>query len=88
VVKLGGSGCAVYGPNLVVECPAFKVPVVDTTGAGDCFAGAFLAALLRDRSLADAAKFANAVGALTIQHLGAVEGVRSFKETEEWMQSM
>jgi sugar/nucleoside kinase (ribokinase family) len=88
VVKLGGSGCAVYGPNLVVECPAFKVPVVDTTGAGDCFAGAFLAALLRDRSLADAAKFANAVAALAIQQLGAVEGVRSFEETEEWMQSM
>jgi len=87
-VKLGGRGCAVYGPGLAVECPGFKVPVVDTTGAGDCFAGAFLAALLRDRSLEDAAKFANAVGALTIQQLGAVEGVRSFEETEEWMQSL
>jgi sugar/nucleoside kinase (ribokinase family) len=88
VVKLGGRGCAVYGPGQAVECPAFKVPVVDTTGAGDCFAGAFLAALLRDRSLEAAAKFANAVGALTVQQLGAVEGVRSFDETEEWMQSM
>jgi sugar/nucleoside kinase (ribokinase family) len=87
VVKLGGRGCALYGPASVVECPAFQVPVVDTTGAGDCFAGAFLAALLRGRSFADAAKFANAVGALTIQQLGAVEGVRSFKETEDWMLS-
>jgi sugar/nucleoside kinase (ribokinase family) len=87
VVKLGGRGCAVYGPGPVVECPGFQVPVVDTTGAGDCFAGAFLAALLRGRSFADAAKFANAVGALTIQQLGAVEGVRSFKETEDWMLS-
>ena len=87
VVKLGGRGCAVYGPDHVVECPAFQVPVVDTTGAGDCFAGAFLAALLRGRSFADAAKFANAVGALTIQQLGAVEGVRSFKETEDWFLS-
>lgn len=88
VVKLGGRGCAVYGPDLQIESPAFKVPVVDTTGAGDCFAGAFLAALLRGRSFADAAKFANAVGALTIQQLGAVEGVRSFEETERWMQSI
>jgi len=87
VVKLGGRGCAVYGPGHVSEYPAFQVPVVDTTGAGDCFAGAFLAALLRGRSLADAAKFANAVGALTIQQLGAVEGVRSFKETEDWILS-
>jgi ribokinase len=62
--------------------------VVDTTGAGDCFAGAFLAALLRDLSYSEAARFANAVGALTIQQLGAVEGVRSFDETEAWMRSV
>ena len=87
VLKRSGRGCAVFGPGIAIECPAFEVPVVDTTGAGDCFAGAFLAALLRDRSYAEAAKFANAVGALTIQQLGAVEGVRSFEETEEWMRS-
>jgi sugar/nucleoside kinase (ribokinase family) len=88
VLKLSGRGCAVFGPGLAIECPAFDVPVVDTTGAGDCFAGAFLAALLRDRSYAEAARFANAVGALTIQKLGAVEGVRSFDETEAWMRSV
>jgi sugar/nucleoside kinase (ribokinase family) len=87
VLKLSSRGCAVFGPGVAIECPAFDVPVVDTTGAGDCFAGAFLAALLRDRSYAEAARFANAVGALTIQQLGAVEGVRSFEETEEWMRS-
>ena len=88
VLKRSGRGCAVFGPGIAIECPAFEVPVVDTTGAGDCFAGAFLAALLRDRSYAEAAKFANAVGALTIQQLGAVEGVRSFEETEAWMRSV
>ena len=88
VVKLSGRGCAVVGPGVLVECPAFDVPVVDTTGAGDCFVGAFLAARLRNRSYTDAAKFANAVAALTIQKLGAVEGVRSFEETEEWIRSV
>ncbi|MBZ5592376.1 MAG: carbohydrate kinase family protein [Acidobacteriia bacterium] len=87
VLKLSGRGCAVFGPGVAIECPAFDVPVVDTTGAGDCFAGAFLAARLRGRSDADAAKFANATGALVIQQLGAVEGVRSYEETEEWMRS-
>ena len=87
VLKLSGRGCAVFGPGVTIECPAFDVPAVDTTGAGDCFVGAFLAALLRGISYADAAKFANAVGALVIQQLGAVEGVRSFAETEEWMRS-
>jgi len=88
VVKLGGRGCAVFGADIALECPAFEVPVVDTTGAGDCFAGAFLAARLRGRPHPEAARFANAVGALTIQQLGAVEGVRSFEETEEWMRSV
>src|SRR6185503_2704956 len=67
VVKLGGRGCAVFGAEGMLESPAFSVPVVDTTGAGDCFAGAFLAARLRARSYAEAAQFANAVGALSIQ---------------------
>lgn len=88
VLKLSARGCAVIGPGVAIECPAFDVPVVDTTGAGDCFAGAFLAALLRGRSYADAAKFANATGALVIQQLGAVEGVRAFDETEKWMRSV
>jgi len=85
VVKLGPRGCAVFGPDVAIEQPGFDVPVVDTTGAGDCFVGAFLATRLRGRSYADAARLANAVGALTVQQLGGVEGVRSFEETEEWM---
>ena len=86
-MKLCARGCAVFRPEGTLECPAFDVPVVDTTGAGDCFAGAFLAALLRGCSYAEASKFANATGALVIQQLGAVEGVRSLAETEEWTRS-
>ena len=59
--------------------------MVDTTGAGDCFAGAFLAALVRGNSYQEAARFANAVAALTIQRLGASTGVRSWEETVAWM---
>jgi sugar/nucleoside kinase (ribokinase family) len=88
VVKLGGRGCAVVCAEGVLESPAFAVPVVDTTGAGDCFSGAFLAARLRGRSYAQAAQFGNAVGALTIQRLGAVDGVLPFEQTEEWMKSV
>jgi sugar/nucleoside kinase (ribokinase family) len=88
VVKLGGRGCMVVSADNEFECPAFNVPVVDTTGAGDCFAGAFLAARLRGLSYPQSARFANAVGALAIQKLGAIEGVRSFEETEEWIRSV
>ena len=42
---------------------------------------------LAGASYAEAARFANAVGALSVQKLGAVNGVRTLKETEEWMRT-
>lgn len=85
VVKLGSRGCFVLRDAGEISAPAFDVPVVDTTGAGDCFAGGFLAALGRGASLEEAARFANAVAALSIQSLGATEGVRPYEETLAWM---
>lgn len=88
VLKLGGRGCVLSQPGEALRhLPAFSVPVVDTTGAGDCFAGGFLAALYHGFASEDAAQFANAVGALAIQKLGATDGVCSFDETLAWMQS-
>ena len=63
------------------------VDAVDATGAGDCFAAGFLAAMGRGMSVAEAARFANAVGALNVQELGAIAGVRSFEKTLEWMRA-
>jgi sugar/nucleoside kinase (ribokinase family) len=79
VVKLGAAGCAVSSPAGTFRSPGFAVPVVDTTGAGDAFAGAFLAALERGLNLEAAARFANAAGALVVQELGAVAGMRDFR---------
>ena len=86
-VKLGERGCAVFTADASIGVPAFDVPVVDTTGAGDCFAGAFLAAWLRGQPLAEAARFANAAAALTIQRLGSTGGLRSWAQTLEWMKT-
>ncbi len=85
VVKTGRGGCLVLHAGAEIPAPAFDVPVLDTTGAGDCFAGGFLAALGRGDSLEEAARFANAVAALSIQSLGATEGLRPYRETREWM---
>ncbi len=85
VAKLGAAGCAIYSAGERVAVPGFPVSVVDTTGAGDCFAGGFLAALAREMTIAEAARFANAVGALNVQHLGSVGGVLSFEQTREWL---
>jgi sugar/nucleoside kinase (ribokinase family) len=85
VVKLGGRGCVVYHGSARDAAAAFEVKVIDTTGAGDCFAGGFLAALHRGMSYLEAARFANAVGALSVERLGTVLGVRPWEETERWI---
>jgi sugar/nucleoside kinase (ribokinase family) len=87
VIKLGPEGCAVFTTEVAERFPGFEVDVVDTTGAGDCFVGGFLAALSRGASYAEAARFANAVGALSVQRLGAINGVRTLVETEEWIRT-
>jgi tagatose kinase len=60
---------------------------VDTTGAGDCFTGGFLAALHRGNTLIEAARLANACGALSASRMGSVAGLLGYQETLEWVAS-
>jgi len=85
VVKLGARGCMVLSRGGSFQVPAFEVETLDTTGAGDCFAGGFLAAIQRGYTEVEAARLANAVGALSVRRVGAVAGLLSWEETEEWM---
>ena len=87
VLKLGGRGCAIYRRNSETICPAFEVEVKDTTGAGDCFVAGFLAAWMKGASLAQAGRFANAVAALSVRRIGAIEGLLPRAEAEAWMRS-
>lgn len=87
VVKLGAAGCVVFSGEDSMASPAFQVPVVDTTGAGDCFVGGFLAALQRGLSYADAAHLANAVGALSVQKFGGTTGVLDLDGTLDWVKA-
>ena len=82
VVTLGGDGAIAADDRPARHFAGFEVPVVDTTGAGDSFAGALAAALL-DGALLDGATLDDAVGsgiaagALTVQHVGAQPPVDS-----------
>jgi 2-dehydro-3-deoxygluconokinase len=71
VLKLGAEGCLVATSDEQILVPGFEVDVVDTVGAGDSFAAAFIAGRLRGGSLTDAATLANAMGALVATQRGA-----------------
>ena len=75
-LKLGAEGAYVRirsGEEAYV--PAFKVKVVDTTGAGDAWAAAFEVALLEHMSLREAVRFSNAVAALKCTGYGAISNL-------------
>lgn len=71
VIKQGASGCAVVTRDGWTPVAGYPAEVVDTIGAGDCFAAAFLAGRLNGLNLLDAARLANAMGAATVQKAGA-----------------
>lgn len=71
VLKHGANGCTVTTAARATSYSAVRVPVVDTVGAGDSFAAAFIAGWLRGGSLDDCAVLANAMGGLTTTQRGA-----------------
>ena len=72
VLKLGADGCLVSHDGQQLHIPGHRVPLVDATGAGDCFCGNLLARLAAGDALANAARYANAAAALAVQGFGAV----------------
>ena len=81
VVKRGGKGCIIATKNEQIEIPAYPVEkVIDTTGAGDCFAAGFLYALSEGWRLEDCGKFACAVASCSVEEVGAVTGVTSLEQ--------
>ena len=81
VVKRGGRGCVIATKDERFEIPACRVEkVLDTTGAGDCFAAGFLYALSEGRSLEECGRFACATAACSVEEVGAVTGVTSLEK--------
>ena len=69
----------------VVKVAGFTVPVVDTTGAGDTFNGAFATARCEGLAIKEAIRFANAAAALSVGKIGAQGGMPWRKEVEEML---
>ncbi len=86
VLKLGPRGClVVMADGHFYTVPPFKVDVVDTTAAGDAFTAALGVAVARGDTMHNAAKVANAAGALACTKLGAQSAMPRADEVRVFM---
>lgn len=93
IVTQGKDGASLYtNSGKAAEHPGFNIEVKDTTGAGDAFIGAILYQLLGNNreDLAESAydfiKFANAVGALTTMHYGAIGSLPELSKVNAFLE--
>ena len=86
IVTLGADGVLVDDGTVRRRIPAFPAAVVDTTGAGDAFTGAFAAVWDEGRDVMDAARFAAAAAALAVGRAEVVPGLATRAETLSLME--
>jgi sulfofructose kinase len=75
VITLGARGLAFLDGEEFGHMPSFPVEVVDTTGAGDVFHGAFCYGLVHGYSLRDNLTFASATAAMKCRQIGGRAGI-------------
>lgn len=85
IVTLGSKGALIVSPAQTTHVETFKVNVVDTTAAGDAFIGGFGYSLLQNKSLAEAARYGCACGALATTTFGAQPSLPTKEEVEQFI---
>lgn len=84
-VTLGGRGCIYTTNEGKYRQPAFKVEVVDTTGAGDVFHGAFSYGLSQGWDNGQIIEFASAVSAMKCTKLGGRTGIPTIEQVKTFI---
>lgn len=85
IFTLGERGCAGTFADTYFELPAFIVDVVDSTGAGDVFHGAFNYAWLQGWDVPHCARFSSAVSAIKCTRLGGRAGIASLETVNRYL---
>lgn len=71
IITLGDQGAMYHDGHQVVEVPAQRITLVDTTGAGDSFVAGFTKEYLQSKNLHAAIQQGIAIASITCEHLGA-----------------
>lgn len=88
VVTLGEKGCYILSSKGCVLVPGYKCSIVDTTGAGDSFWGAFLSKIVTNNNIEEISiedlksygDFANATASLCVEQTGAIPAMPSLDD--------
>jgi len=87
IITLGQAGYIGYADGTHFTGESFKVDVVDTTGAGDVFHGAYIAGLAKGLDYRQAAEFAAATAAMKCTELGGRTGIPTLESLAQFLES-
>ena len=85
VATIGSRGALIATKDSVQIVKGYKVKAVDTVAAGDSFNGALAVALTEGKTLEEAVRFANAMGALTVTEKGAIPSLHTRAQVEDFI---
>jgi sulfofructose kinase len=84
---LGHDGVLAWDGKHLHHAPAYRVPVLDTTGAGDIFHAGFIYGLLQDWPLERQLDFGCAAAAMNCMAVGARGGIQAIETIEDFMRT-
>ena len=85
LITLGSNGALLHNREQSIHVPTYKVKVVETTGAGDAFNGAFAVAIGEGQAPVDAMRFACACAALSVTKAGTAPSMPMRGEIDAMM---
>ncbi|SBW10795.1 2-dehydro-3-deoxygluconokinase [uncultured Eubacteriales bacterium] len=86
ITKVGSKGAYLVTSDHREMVPGFRVEkVVDTVGAGDGFAAGIISALVEGKSLPEAVRRGNAIGAIQVTSIGDNDGLPTREELKKFM---
>lgn len=84
--KMGDRGVTVVNKNIVKYMEGYPVKAIDTTAAGDAFAGAVALSIVQGNNIFEAGHFGNAVAALSVMKTGAQGSMPTSEEVTRFME--
>lgn len=80
VITLGAQGCYFFNLDKTIYQEAYKVPVIDTTGAGDTFIGYFIGSITMGNSIEESLRMASKAAAIAITKKGSSNAIPCMDE--------